>query len=87
MGEIRLGKEFEAIIQKQIDSGHFDNAADVIAAGLSLLDALGRGIDDAPEELARQINEAFDDGSDDIPLEIAFDHIEQAYLRDTKPRV
>lgn len=86
MGDIRLSKEFEAIIQRQIESGHYDNAAEVIAAGLSLLDALGSGVDDTPEQFAKEINEAFDDGSEDIPLEQAFEHIEKLYLQDMKAR-
>ena len=84
MGEIKLSKEFEAIIQRQIKSGHYDNAVDVIAAGLSLLDALGNGSEDTPEELAKAINDAFEDESDDIPLDAAFDHIEKIYLEDIK---
>ena len=86
MGEIKLSKEFEAIILRQIKSGHYDNAADVISAGLSLLDALGNGIEGTPEELAKTINDAFDDESEDIPLDVAFDHIEKIYLEDIKAR-
>jgi len=82
MGEIKLSREFEAIIQRHLDSGQYDNAADVISAGLALLDALQF----SPDELSREINEAFDDGSDDISLDEAFDHIEKLHLRRVRAR-
>ncbi|MDB5526439.1 MAG: hypothetical protein JWM58_4202 [Rhizobium sp.] len=86
MGEIKLSQEFEAIIQRQINSGHYDSATGVIAAGLSLLDALGHGTEDTPEGLSKAINDAFEDGTDDIPLNDAFAHIEKLYQQDMKAR-
>lgn len=85
MGEIKLSREFEAIIQRHIESGHYQNAQDVIAAGLSLLDAF-EGTELTSEGFAAAINQSLDDGSDDIPLESAFEHIETIYLRDVKAR-
>jgi Arc/MetJ-type ribon-helix-helix transcriptional regulator len=84
MGEIKLGSEFEAIIQKKLQSGHYQNAAGVISAGLSLLDALGSGVDDTPEDLAKAINDAFEDGTDDIPSEAVDEYFKNLYLRDIK---
>lgn len=82
MGEIRLSQEFDEIIQKQIESGNYESAADVISAALALLDE----VNDRASELSREINDAFDDGSEGIALDDAFAHIEQIYLRDMKDR-
>jgi Arc/MetJ-type ribon-helix-helix transcriptional regulator len=81
MGEIKLSREFEAIIQRHIDSGQYENEADVVSAALALLDAM-----DYSSDPAKEINDAFDDGSEDISLDAAFQHINEIYLRDVKGR-
>ena len=86
MNEIKLGREYEAIIQKQIESGRYDSASGVIEAGLTLLegfDALNGG---DYEQTKDSINASFDDGSDDVPFEEAFRHIEAIHARDTAGR-
>jgi antitoxin ParD1/3/4 len=82
MNEIKLTREYETIIQKQIDSGRYDNATDVIEASLSLLEGFDSLDDGDYAAMKEGINASFDDGSDDIPLEDAFRHIEAMHERD-----
>ena len=82
MGEIKLSEPFEAIIRRQVESGRYGSASEVVAAGLTLLAGFEEvGVDDF-EALRAGINEAFDDGSDDISLDSAFRHVELLYAAD-----
>ena len=82
MGEIKLSEQFEAIIRRQVESGRYGSAAEVVAAGLTLLAGFEEiGVDDF-DALRAGINEAFDDGSDDIPLDAAFGHVDRLYAAD-----
>lgn len=79
MGEIKLSREFEAIIQRRIDSGQYENETEVVSAALALLETT-----DYLSDPTKEINDAFDDGSEDISLTAAFQHITEIYLRDMK---
>ncbi|UVC06772.1 type II toxin-antitoxin system ParD family antitoxin [Rhizobium sp. TH2] len=83
MGEIKLSEHFEEIIKQQMDSGRYASAADVIEAGLTLLAGFEEIGADEFEALKASINEPFDDGSDDIPIEVAMRGVHEFYTRDT----
>ncbi|CAN7255982.1 type II toxin-antitoxin system ParD family antitoxin [Rhizobium sp. LjRoot254] len=83
MGEIKLSEHFEAIIKQQMDSGRYESAADVIEAGLTLLAGFEEIGTDEFGALKTNINESFDDGSDDIPIEAALRGVHELYARDT----
>lgn len=82
MGEVKLNEQFEEIIRRQMETGRYGSASEVVAAGLTLLEGFDEvGVDDF-EALRASINEAFDDGSDDVPIERAFDSVDRLYAAD-----
>ena len=86
MGEVKLSEQFEAIIRRQMETGRYGSASEVVAAGLTLLEGFEEiGVDDF-EALRASINESFDDGSDDVPLSDAFASIERIYADDKAKR-
>lgn len=81
-GDIKLSGQFDAIIRRQIATGRYGSASEVVAAGLTLLAGFEEvGVDDF-EALRASIDEAFDDGSDDVPLAGAFASIERLHAAD-----
>lgn len=82
MGEIKLSEQFETIIRRQMETGRYDSASEVVAAGLTLLAGFEEvGVDEF-EALRAAVNGAFDDGSDDVPIEAAFKGVERLYAAD-----
>lgn len=63
---IALGSHFEEFIRRQLESGRYNNASEVIRAGLRMLEEAELRID----ELRIAIQEGIDSGPD-VPLEEA----------------
>ena len=83
MPNVSLGSYFEAFIEKQIEEGRFQNASEVVRAGLRLLEADVLHADRLAE-LKRQINEAFDDPQPSTPGEDVFTRLERRHAERTK---
>jgi antitoxin ParD1/3/4 len=82
MGDIKLNEQFEEIIRRQMETGRYGSASEVVAAGLTLLAGFEEvGVDDF-EALRAGINDAFDDTTDDIPVSSAFESVERLYAAD-----
>ncbi|MBM3636166.1 MAG: type II toxin-antitoxin system ParD family antitoxin [Alphaproteobacteria bacterium] len=76
MANVNLGERFEAFIQEQIREGRYQNASEVVRAGLRLLE-------DQEAERKRQfdymkaaITEAMKDPRPSIPMDEVFDELE-----------
>lgn len=72
MPNVSLGPHFETFVQAQIDGGRFQNASEVVRAGLRLLEDQETALAERRAELLRSIDAAFDDPRPSIPAEQAF---------------
>jgi antitoxin ParD1/3/4 len=82
MLNVALGKDDEDFIRRQLESGQYDNAADVVRAGLRLLEdehALERWID---EDLPSRYDAYLKDPSQAIPAESVRARFEEKRKRD-----
>ena len=61
MANVNLGERFEAFIQEQIREGRYQNASEVVRAGLRLLEDHEAERKQHLERLKAEINAAFDD--------------------------
>jgi antitoxin ParD1/3/4 len=83
MPNVSLGPYFEAFIEKQIVEGRFQNASEVVRAGLRLLEdeVLHAG---RLAELRRRIDDAFDDPRPSVPADEVFARIEHKHAERVK---
>jgi antitoxin ParD1/3/4 len=86
MPNVSLGDHFEAFIARQIAQGRFQNASEVVRAGLRLLEDHEMTRAERSAMLARQINKAFEVGGPDKPLGEAFDRLERRAVQDREAR-
>ena len=84
MANVNLGERFEAFIQEQIREGRYQNASEVVRAGLRLLE-------DHEAERKRQfdymkaaITEAMEDPRPTIPADEVFDRLEERLIERMK---
>lgn len=86
MPNVSLGRHFEEFIEAQVENGRFQNASEVVRAGLRLLEdqELARG--ERAARLAEAINEAFDEPGEDIPAEDVFARLEKQYAEEMKAK-
>lgn len=82
MQNVSLGPHLDRFVQEQIETGRFQNASEVIRAGLRLLEDQDTGLAERRAELRRQINEAFDDPRPPIPAEDVFAELRARIDRD-----
>lgn len=83
MPNVSLGQHFDGFILQQIESGRFQNASEVVRAGLRLLEDQETVLAERRAELKRMIGAAFDDGRPSVPATEVFArlrayHAEQA---------
>ena len=84
MPNMSIGSHFEEFIEAQVKNGRFQNASEVVRAGLRLLEDQELERAERAERLAKSINEAFDEPGEDIPAEEVFDRLEYQYAEDMK---
>jgi antitoxin ParD1/3/4 len=82
MPNVSLGSHFEDFVAQQIDKGRFQNASEVVRAGLRLLEDHELERAERAARLSRDINAAFDDPADDVPADQVFDRLEQRFAAD-----
>lgn len=84
MPNVSLGSHLEEFIESQVKNGRFQNASEVVRAGLRLLEDQELARAERAARLAEAINQAFDDPRDDIPAEDVFARLEDQYAEDLK---
>ena len=84
MPNMSIGSHFEEFIEAPVKNGRFQNASEVVRAGLRLLEDQELERAERAERLAKSINEAFDEPGEDIPAEEVFDRLERQYAEDMK---
>lgn len=85
MPNVSLGQAFEDFIEAQIAQGRFQNASEVVRAGLRLLQEHELTVAERQARLAREINQAFDDIEGDASMEDVFQRLEREYEADARP--
>ena len=76
MASISLGAHFEKFVQDQIAQGRYQNASEVVRAGLRLLEEHELSIQERRALLKARINEAWDDPHPSRPADAVFGRIE-----------
>jgi antitoxin ParD1/3/4 len=80
---VSLGPHFEAFIAEQITQGRFQNASEVVRAGLRMLEDHEMNRTARAARLVLDINLAFDELGPDIPGADVFEKLEARYRADT----
>ena len=84
MANVNLGERFEAFIQEQIREGRYQNASEVVRAGLRLLEDHEAERKQNFERLKAEINAAFDDPRPPLTSEEVFDRLEERLIERMK---
>jgi antitoxin ParD1/3/4 len=82
MPNVSLGVHFEDFISQQVELGRFQNASEVVRAGLRLLEDQELTRTQRAAQLASEINRAFDEIGQDKPLADVFLDLERQYVQD-----
>ncbi|WP_082494647.1 type II toxin-antitoxin system ParD family antitoxin [Methylobacterium sp. Leaf399] len=67
MPDVDLGQHFDGFIQRQVESGRFESASDVVRAALRLLEDHEASLGEHRAALKRSIDAAFDDPRPSLP--------------------
>ncbi len=86
MPNVSLGDHFEEFVSRQVADGRFQNASEVVRAGLRMLEDYELSRAERAVRLAREINDAFDDPAPDLPAEQVFAKLEQQFRADKAAR-
>jgi antitoxin ParD1/3/4 len=86
MPNVSLGDHFEEFVSRQVADGRFQNASEVVRAGLRMLEDYELSRAERAARLAREINAAFDDPTPDVPAEQVFAKLEQQFKADKAAR-
>lgn len=86
MPNVSIGDHFETFISQKVAEGRFQNASEVVRAGLRLLEDQELARNERVARLAREIKAAFDEPGEDVPVEEAFEEIERQYQADISAR-
>lgn len=86
MPNVSIGDHFETFISRKVEEGRFQNASEVVRAGLRLLEDQELARTERAIRLAREINAAFDEPGQDMLVEEAFEEIERQYQSDMSTR-
>lgn len=85
MPSISLGEHFEEFVRERIAQGRYQNASEVVRAGLRLLEEHEIGVEERARVLKEKINEAWDDPRPSLPADEVFDEIEALYEESARP--
>ena len=86
MANVHLGERFETFIAEQVREGRFQNASEVVRAGLRLLEDHETERKETLARLKSEINAAFEDPRPPIPMDEGMKEIEDLYAQDAKER-
>jgi antitoxin ParD1/3/4 len=86
MPNVSLGDHFEEFVSRQVAEGRFQNASEVVRAGLRMLEDYELSRAERAARLVREINDAFDDPTTDVPAEQVFAKLEQQFSADKADR-
>jgi antitoxin ParD1/3/4 len=82
MDDIAVSKDDKRIIDKQVESGRYDNASDVVSAGLRLLEEVQSETEAwMRREIPRRTAEYDRDPSIGIPLEQAVTRLDELHRK------
>jgi antitoxin ParD1/3/4 len=76
MASVSLGAHFERFVQDQIAQGRYQNASEVVRAGLRMLEDYEMSLQERAQILKAKVNEAWDDPRPSRPAEDVFGRIE-----------
>jgi antitoxin ParD1/3/4 len=80
MANVNLGERFEAFIQEQIREGRYQNASEVVRAGLRLLEDHEAARKQNFERLKAEINAAYDDPRPSLSSDEVGENLKKRYL-------
>jgi antitoxin ParD1/3/4 len=81
MPSINLGGRFEKFVQERIACGRYQNASEVVRAGLRLLEEHEMALEERAAQLKAKINAAWDDPRPSRPADDVFDRIEAEHAK------
>jgi antitoxin ParD1/3/4 len=79
MASIHLGEHFEQFVQQQLAHGRYQNASEVVRAGLRLLEDYEMSAAERAQQIKAKINEAWDDPRPSRPVDEVFDRVEKLH--------
>jgi antitoxin ParD1/3/4 len=82
MPSINLGDHFEKFVHERVAQGRYQNASEVVRAGLRLLEEHEMSVEERARLLKTKIDEAWDDPRPSRPAAEVFDRIEAAHAND-----
>jgi antitoxin ParD1/3/4 len=85
MPSINLGDHFERFVRDRVEQGRYQNASEVVRAGLRLLEEHELSLEERVKVLKAKINEAWDDPRPSLPADAVFDEIEALYAEPARP--
>jgi antitoxin ParD1/3/4 len=86
MPNVSLGPAFETFVETQVREGRFQNASEVVRAGLRLLQEHELDVAERRSRLTQSINAAFDTGGVDVSDHDVFRRLEDQFQRDLEAR-
>lgn len=84
MASISLGTHFEEFVRERVAQGRYQNASEVVRAGLRLLEEHEAGVLECTRQLKAKIDEAWDDPRPSRPAEDVFDRLETMHAEKTR---
>jgi antitoxin ParD1/3/4 len=79
MPSINLGDHFAKFVHDRVAQGRYQNASEVVRAGLRLLEEHEMSVEERARVLKGKINEAWDDPRPSRPAAEVFDEIEAVH--------
>lgn len=79
MPNVNLGAHFDDFVRAQLESGRFQNASEVVRAGLRLLEEHEIGHAEAVARARARIQASLDDTRPSVPAEDVFSRLDAAH--------